>query len=308
MPGKLMLLYGLGTATRRPDVLAWLVIVVSNLGALPMYQFVRDVFGDRRMAGIAAVLYLFVPAKLLFFPLMNTVTPVVTLIAACVLARWLATGKAAYAALLGATVYALVFFEPMPLAAGLLFGALMARTTALGGMSARLMATHVAVGSLAFAGAGLAMYASFGFDLLAIFRDVRADAVAFNVTAARPYGLWVWHNLREFAIGAGPCQIVLAGAALASGLRSTSRWRERLTEPITTVCLGLLAVVIAIDLIGINRGEVTRLWIFLACLIQIPAAYACARLDTRAATVVVVALSILQAALGTAMIGFIVLR
>jgi hypothetical protein len=46
---------------------------------------------------------------------------------------------------------------------------------------------------------------------------------------------------------------------------------------------------------------------FLACLFQIPAAYVCARLNSRAALALVLATAVLQAALGIKMIGFIVL-
>ena len=66
---------------------------------------------------------------------MNTVTPVVTLITACVLVRWLASGNPVYAGLLGVALYLLVFFEPLPLAMGLLFAALLIRAVWLKSMS-----------------------------------------------------------------------------------------------------------------------------------------------------------------------------
>ena len=72
------------------------------------------------------------------------------------------------------------------------------------------------------------------------------------------------------------------------------------------LCASLLAILLAIDLIGINRGEVIRLWIFLACFFQIPAAYVCARLQSRAALGLVLVTTILLGAIGTAMAGFIV--
>jgi len=59
------------------------------------------------------------------------------------------------------------------------------------------------------------------------------------------------------------------------------------------------------DLIGINRGEVTRLWIFLACFWQIPAAYVLRRLDSPAAFALVLIGALLQSMLGTFMIGFV---
>jgi hypothetical protein len=60
------------------------------------------------------------------------------------------------------------------------------------------------------------------------------------------------------------------------------------------------------DAIGVNRGEVIRLWIFLACLWQIPAAYACRRLEDMSAFALVLVVTLLQNALGTAMLAFVV--
>ncbi len=308
MPGKLMLLYALEAITPRTDLLPRLIVLVSNLGAFPMYVFVRDVFGDRRVAIYSAALYLFVPGTVLFFPLMNTVTPVVTLITACVLVRWLTAGNPVYAGLLGVALYLLVFFEPLPLAMGLLFAALLIRAVWLKSMSGPQVLGQIGLGLATFAVTAFAMRLWFGFDLLDAFRHVKAHAVEFNAAQGRPYALWVWHNLREFAFATGFCQIVLFWAALADGLRTPGGWRTRLTTPVTVVCLGLLAVLVAIDLMGVNRGEVTRLWIFLACFFQIPAAYVCARLQSPIAIILIIALSALQAALGTAMIGFVVPR
>ena len=76
---------------------------------------------------------------------------------------------------------------------------------------------------------------------------------------------------------------------------------------VVLVCAGVAIGVLALDVAGVNRGEVVRLWIFLACLFQIPAAYVCARLNSRAALALVLATTVLQAALGIKMIGFIVL-
>jgi hypothetical protein len=103
----------------------------------------------------------------------------------------------------------------------------------------------------------------------------------------------------------GVCQAVVFWAALVDGFRRGDTWRDSLTQPMTVLCLGMAAVLLATDAIGVNRGEVIRLWIFLACFFQIPAAYVCARLDSRAAMVLVIAVTVLQATLGTAMIGFI---
>jgi methylthioxylose transferase len=306
MPGKLMLVYALRNLSRDPAVLAWLAVAVSNLGAALMYLLVRELFGDRRIAMYSAVLYLVMPAKLYFFPLLNSVTPVIVLACAVLVLRWLRTGKAAYAAALGAATFGLVFYEPLPLVTGLLFALFVLRAFRLGQITPLQVLTHVCVGLAAWLTTYVAMRLLFGFDLVSAFRQIGEHAVRFNADAGRPYSIWIWANLREFLFGIGICQAILFWAALVDGFRSTESWRDRLTHPMSVLCIGAAAVLLVTDAIGVNRGEVIRLWIFLGCFFQIPAAYVCARLDSRAALLLVLAVTILQATLGTAMIGFIV--
>jgi len=75
--------------------------------------------------------------------------------------------------------------------------------------------------------------------------------------------------------------------------------------PIVALSLSLGGVLLAIDLSGVNRGEVTRLWIFLECFFQIPAAYACTRLHSRTALMLILGTTLLQGALGASMIAFV---
>ena len=65
-------------------------------------------------------------------------------------------------------------------------------------------------------------------------------------------------------------------------------------------------MLLALDLAGINRGEVIRLWIFLACLFQVPAAYVCVRLRHRGAFAIVVLATVVQTAISVATIGFVI--
>ena len=101
MPGKLVLMYGLEMVTVSPAVLPWIMVILSNLGALLMYRFVRQLVEDHATALYSAVLYLFVPAKLFFFPLMNTITPVIALALACLIVEWLKTARLAWAVAIG---------------------------------------------------------------------------------------------------------------------------------------------------------------------------------------------------------------
>ena len=306
MPGKLVLMYGLEMVTVSPAVLPWIMVILSNLGALLMYRFVRRLVEDHTTALYSAVLYLFVPAKLFFFPLMNTITPVIALALACVILEWLKTARLLWAVAVGVLLYVVVFFEPLPLVLGLLFAGLALRAVRRGDLGWSQLVWHSVAALATFAVCAALVQQVSGFDLINAFRAVRAHALEFNVVERRPYDVWVRANLVEFFFGLGPCQTVLIAAALALGLWGPGAPGDRLTRPLPLLTLGLLATVAAIDLIGINRGEVIRLWIFLACFLQIPAAWVCAQTGRLPAIALVAITTLLLGALGTANIGFVV--
>jgi hypothetical protein len=307
MPGKTILTHGLELVSRDPTVLPWLVVILSNLGALLMFVFVRDVFSDTRTALYAAVLYLFVPSRVFFFPLMNTVTPVVVLACACLLMKWLRGGRTIPATLFGISLYGLVFFEPLPLVIGLLFAALSGLALHRDWISIERYILQCCLVLVTFIATTEAVALITGFRLLFAFRQIQAHALAFNQIEARPYSVWIVSNLGEFLFATGMAQAVLFFAApLADRLPPGAAWRGWLQRPIAVTTIGLLAVLVAIDLAGVNRGEVTRLWIFLACFFQIPAAYFCARAPNTGPITAVVGLTILHTALAVAMVRFVV--
>ena len=163
-----------------------------------------------------------------------------------------------------------------------------------------------AVAVAAFAAAYVAMLVSYGFDLLVD----RAPAgggrrPVQHRGGGAPTASGFRQNLFDFLIGLGFCQAVLAAPALFDGLMSGGPARQRLTTPAVIVTGSLVATVALTDLLGVNRGEVVRLWIFLACAGQLPAAYVCARLNSQLAMGIVLAVTLLHDALGTSMIRFI---
>lgn len=304
LPGKLLLVRALLHVSTRPDVAAWLIVMLTNLGGVFVYIFVSELFADRFLAGLAVVLYLFTPAKLYFFPLLNTVTPTIVFACACLMVRWVNSAKAAYAALLGAAVYGLILFEPTALVTGVLFAALLVRALLNGSITPGTAVRHMAIGVVSFAATYSAMRAWFGFDLMSAFRHVSAEATNFNVIARRPYGIWARQNILDFLFGVGLCQMVLFVGAFGDGL-ARARSRNPSAVSIVLICTAAAAMVGVADAVGINRGEVIRLWIFLACFWQIPAAYVCRRLDSRAAFAIVLMTTLLQDVLGSAMVAFI---
>jgi hypothetical protein len=306
LPGKLLLVRALTRVSTQPEVVAWLIIGLSNAGALLLYVFLRDSSGDRFLAGLGAILYLFTPATLYFVPLLNTVTPVVMLICACLMIRWLNTARVIYAVMLGVAVYGLALFEPTALIAGLLFSVLLIHRVASGRLPVRTALLHIGAALLSFVATYVVMIGWFGFDLFRAFAAVARDAARFNADSGRPYAVWVWQNLFDIAFGVGWCQTVLFAAALADGVvRWPSRWRLADAPLIVLICVSVLAMVGVADAIGVNRGEVTRLWIFMACLAQIPAAYVCRRLGSAFAFGLVIVATLVQTALAAAMIAFV---
>jgi hypothetical protein len=299
MPGKTILVHGLLPVAPRPAALARIVIVLTNLGGVLLYLFVRDWFGDRDTALIALVFYLFVPAKLLFFPVFNTLTP--TFVFACVWLwlRVLQRHEVKTAAALGLACYWLAFFEPTPAVIGVLAASLAAQTIWRAGITPRRALALAAVTVVTFLAAHAAMTAVFGFNLFSALQTIARDAAGFNQLSVppRPYGVWVVRNLVDFFFGVGLCQTLLFGWSLV-----IAAWPGH--ERLAAVAFGVAGALLAVDLLGINRGEVIRLWIFLACFVQIPAAYACARLESRLAVLLVVATSLLQVAVGTSMVAF----
>jgi hypothetical protein len=251
------------------------------------------------------MLYLFVPARLYFFPLLNTVTPVVVLGCAFLLQRWLLTRQIVHAILLGAAVYLLVLFDPLPLVMGLLFAVLIVRAWTTKSIDLRTLLRHGGAGLLAFAVTYLFFLAMFRFDLFTTLRHTQAEAAAFNATLHRPYGIWAAADILEFAFATGICQMVIFCGILAYAVWHAMTASDRLAMPIVALSIGLAAVLLSVDLLGVNRGEVTRLWIFLACFFQIPVAYACARLRSRPSLILILGTTLLQIVLGTSMIAFV---
>ena len=305
MPGKLIFVSLLRHLSDRPAIMAWIVVLISNLGGVPLYLFVRDLFDDRRTALFSLILYLFVPGKLYFFPLLNTVTPVPVLVGAYLLQRWLLVQKAIFPALLGVTLYAIAYFDPLPLVLGLLFAMLIARAWIDGRLAIKTVLLQGSSGLVAFAATYVLFLAVFRFDLLATFRHSQAEAATFNASTHRPYGIWVQANIVEFAFAIGVCQALIFCCVFVDAVRSAARSIRALSIPIVALSLGLGVVLLAIDLSGVNRGEVTRLWIFLACFFQIPAAYVCARLQSRTAVMLILGTTLLQDVLATSMIAFV---
>ena len=66
------------------------------------------------------------------------------------------------------------------------------------------------------------------------------------------------------------------------------------------------AILSTIDLLGVNRGETIRLWIFLAVFLQMLAAYVCTQRAPFVTCAVVLTMTVLQSMFTVGRIGFVV--
>lgn len=314
MPGKVLLYHGLELITHNPRSLAILIIVISNLGGVLLYFIVSTLYGNRAVALSALMLYLFIPARVYFMPLLNVVTPVPVLGCLLLLSAFLASGRRSLALLVGAGLYAVLFFDPLPLSLGLFFVALAARSWWSGEVSVSdlLWLVGLTEGSLVV----IYLVFRFGlhFDAIRRFMSVTAVLRDFFGTQGRPYWLWVRANLVEFSLGAGVlpsvlCLLYLVTCVVGAIGRMPTRAEEffsSLLSPGPLMLVTLLATLGALDLLGLNRGEVLRLWIFLMTFVQVVAAHFCCEKAGRWTLDIVLAGSIIQTAVTISMVGFII--
>jgi ABC-type glycerol-3-phosphate transport system permease component len=297
LPGKTLAFHALLVVTGSTEVMGYLILLASTCGALLAYFLARQWFADRRVAFCAAVLYVFMPARIYFLPVMNVLTPVLALLPLCLL-EWYFSHRRVWVLLAaGVSIYALVIFEPLPLALAPIALGQLARRYRAGELGRSDLARVAAYPIVAIFTVYVLMRAAFGFDTVRAFMDALEDARAFNAATARPYALWVFHNLKDFFLHAGVAQ----SALFFAGLWQVSVNRARIGD--RWILFAFAFIVVVLDVLGVNRGETVRLWIFLGVVLQILAARECG--GQFRAVAIVVALSILQTALLMPAIGWI---
>ena len=315
MPGKALLFYALEMVTGSTTVMAYLIVLISNLGALLAYVLAREWFQDRLTALYALILYLLLPAKLYFFPVLNTVTPVVMLLSLWLAVKYLKSRRPVYLLACGASVYGLAFFEPLPLVAGLIPAALLG--TQLGERHVRPSGVLklAAFGLLAFLAVHGVLLIAYGFNIFGAFGFALEDARAFNQRTVRPYAVWVGLNLRDFFLNMGLAQSVLFLASLTAVIRAlaTGSWQRDaggsagryLARPDVLLTLAVAGMLLVLDLTGVNRGETVRLWIFAGVLMQIVVAHACAVRGRFLTFAAILAVTVLQTSVCMTVVGWL---
>jgi hypothetical protein len=317
LPGKFLLFYLLETLTASTETMGYLIILISNLGGLLIYLLARQLFQNRLPALYAMILYLFLPMKLYFFPILNTVTPVPMLLSLLLFAYYLKSKQDGWLVALGVSLYALLLFEPLPLVTGLIFLALIVKDR----YDNKLTWLHVVKVFTIVPGSFFLLHLlialTLHFNIIDAFYFALRDTRAFNITANRPYGVWLIHNLKDFFFNAGIAPSLLFLICLAYTLRQLigyCRKREQaglsaaafLTRSDVLLVVAFTCVLLILDLIGVNRGETIRLWIFLAVIMYLIAAHYCATARSYYAFASVFGFTVFQTALCISRVGFVI--
>jgi len=273
MPGKILFFEFLGSFTTDPNVLGWLVVVISSLGGVLLYSICRKMFIDRVAAYYAYIFYILIPCRLFFLPLLNTITPLFMLL--MILAVVLFTEKSTFlnAWLTGTAVYFLILFEPSPLVTGLIPAGVLFYSLINNKLTKQAILRLIIHASLAFLILHLVFRIFFSFDLFATFQFILGDATHFNQLAGRGYRIWFGENLKEFFYSAGTPIIVIFIYSISQAVAGWDEISKPMRWPYEFIySISLLTTFAFVVLLGINRGETSRLWIYLAVLFQVPAA------------------------------------
>ncbi len=128
----------------------------------------------------------------------------------------------------------------------------------------RLPIAHFAIAILLAIAPYILAWSLFGFQPIATFKAANAAHHAQAGAHARSYLPWVFVNFADFAMALGGAWLGLAATFLWNWFRQ-KRWQPSL-------CVVTLFVLLLLDLSGVVRGEVARLWAVFVPLLTLEAA------------------------------------
>lgn len=273
MPGKVLLFELLKIFTLSPRIMGYLIIALSSLGALLLYGVCKQLFHDKQTAFYALILYSLVPGKLFFFPILNTVSPVIILLCLYLFLAYIEHGRVLIAWLLGVGLYVQFLFEPLPLITSILFLGIYLQAIRERRISKEGFWKLILNVSLGFLSIYLFFSIFFSFDLFHTFVYVLKDLMNFNANGDRGYWIWLGQNIKEFFYAVG---VPIAIITIYMTVQIFARWKTSMNFDSLSVenvfVMSLIITFFVLVFLGINRGEITRLWIFLAVFFQVPAA------------------------------------
>jgi len=313
MPGKVLFYYFLKSITDDPQIMGYIIMLFSNAGGLFLYFITKKLLGGKEAAFQAFILYLFIPAKIFFLPILNTVSPFFILSDFFLFLIFLENQKKRFAFILGVLLYVTFLFEPLPMGSGILFIGLLLNNLIRREIDLREIIGMVLYVILGFLSLYFLVYIFFGLDTMKAFIYILKDLQDFFVRARREYTIWIFHNLKEFIVTAGfslSLLFLFNISCLFSYKKGELKGIDRGGQPQPVsgdfVTVSFLFLLIIIDLLGMNRGEVTRLWIFMASFLPIIAVDYLSKLDGKSPFYVCLGGLFLQIVVSISLVGFVI--
>lgn len=286
--------------------MGYLIILLSNLGAILLYFIVKDLFKNKTTALYTAVLYIFLPARLAFFPILNTVSPVLTLFSLFLFVKFLDQRKDYFLFMLGVSLYLVFIFDPLALSAGIVFAAILYFYWREARIAKKELAKIVLIPALTFGAANYLVFLITKFDALGTFPYIINEARSFNLATHRSYPVWVIQNLIDFGSANGIAQSTLLFALFLYFLMNCKKIEFKLFGIGSILTIAALFLLLLLDLFGISRGEVYRLWIFVMVFFQIIAAHYAVNYGSKETIYLIMISNLIQAAVMLAYVGFVI--
>ena len=309
LPGKILLFEFFELFTVSPKIMGYLIVGFSTLGAFLIYEICNKLFLDKQAAFYAFILYTLIPGKLFFFPILNTVTPVFMLLCIYLFVIYFERKNLLFLWLLGSALFILVLFDPSPLVVGIVFIGIMLHVAREKKLVLKDLWPIAVIPLLAFLCIYILLSVLFSFDLIRAFQFILNDAVNFNLENQRGYRVWFGQNIKEFFYSVGTpiilifiyriSQILLEWKTLFK--RNMIYWSSE-----NIFILSLLMTFSVVVFLGINRGETSRLWIYLAVLFQIPASLFIAKIPQSLMPFFIVTITlVIQTIVALQRVGFV---
>jgi len=245
-------------------------IVVASLLPLVCFVAVRDAWGGEQ-ALVAAALCAVIPGTHLFNPSIDQAYPTVAL-AVCALGVRAVTQRAQGAAVaFGALLFAALFVHiGLALAVVVLAAAVAAAWCAGHGEHAARQAARAGARPLAAAAVGfftpaLVLHVWLGYPTLRVAMLCLRNNHLFNEAMKRTYWAWLAATPLEFGLSLGFGMLLVAGAGWLREAQAAVRARSLRGRSAPLLAVG--GVMVALTLLGINRGETARLWLFLTPMV-----------------------------------------
>jgi len=273
MPGKILYFALLLPISHSPIILGCITLFLSTtVTGLLIYVFAKNYFYNTLVGFYALLFYLLIPARIAFSPLLNTITPLFLFFSLVSLQWYFSKKRWYYGALSGFGIFLMLLFDPLSLSAGLFHILIILRALIQKTASIKEVVRFLILSSFSFLIFSVITIFPGHFNPFIWFIVIARNAAQFNPSVGRNYGIWLIQNPIDFFVGAGFFPSILFISSCISILHLFKNTKKYILKPDIAMTVTTLLTLVVLILLGINRGEVTRLWIFLMPFVQVSGA------------------------------------